>query len=216
MIVRLSQKLATKIHEQPTKSFALDENPYADWSGHLFTADRAQYIIVTNTASLYSAVFYGRGITDDNQFLRRTLDTIREVMDDDGLEFIHRRFIAPSVTMEELPRRKNGHAFGRRLIHRLADSRKKLNDAELAKLFDEKWELGLKQAVERSLPCEFDVARSRLQGKQPDFIDPDQEQRQFRFQSMDFIVQFDQQSGDSRELTQLWKVQSGDDHLKTL
>jgi hypothetical protein len=97
MIVRLSQKLATKIHEKPTKSLPLDENPYADWSGHLFTADRAQYIIVTNTASLYSAVFFGRGITDDNQFLRRALDTIREVMDDDGLEFIHRRFVAPSA-----------------------------------------------------------------------------------------------------------------------
>lgn len=96
------------------------------------------------------------------------------------------------------------------------DSRKKLNDAELAKLFDEKWKLGLRQAVENSLPCEFDVAQSRLQGKQKDFVDPDQEQRQFRFQSMDFIVQFDQQSGDDRELTQLWKVQSGDDHPKTL
>jgi hypothetical protein len=96
------------------------------------------------------------------------------------------------------------------------DSRKKLNDKELAALFDSKWELGLRQAVENSLPCEFDVAQSRLQGKQVDFIDPDQEQRQFRFQSMDFIVQFDQQSGDDRELTQLWKVQSGDDHPKTL
>lgn len=64
------------------------------------------------------------------------------------------------------------------------DSRKKLNDTELATLFDTKWELGLRQAVENSLPCEFDVAQSRLQGKQTDFIDPDQEQRQFRFQSM--------------------------------
>ncbi len=96
------------------------------------------------------------------------------------------------------------------------DSRKKLNDTELAKLFDEKWGLGLKQAVENSLPCEFDVAQSRLQGKQKDFVYPDQEQRQFRFQSIDFIVQFDQRSGDERELTQLWKVQSGDDHPKTL
>jgi hypothetical protein len=96
------------------------------------------------------------------------------------------------------------------------DIRNKLNDTELAKLFDEKWELGLQQAVENSLPCEFDVAQSRLQGKQKEWVDPDQEQRQFRFQSMDFIVQFDQQSGDGRELTQLWKVQSGDDHPKTL
>ena len=96
------------------------------------------------------------------------------------------------------------------------DSRKKLKDSELAKLFDEKWELGLRRAVENSLPCEFEVAQSRLQGKQTDFIDPNQEQRQFRFQSMDFVVQFDPQSGGVKELTQLWKVQSGDDHPKTL
>jgi hypothetical protein len=33
---------------------------------------------------------------------------------------------------------------------------------------------------------------------------------------MDFIVQFDEQSDGIKELTQLWKVQSGDDHPKTL
>lgn len=97
MIFRLSQKLAAKIHERPTKVLPLDENPFADWSGHLFTADRSQYIIVTNTASLYSAVFFGRGITDDNQLLCWALDAIREVMDYDGLGFIHRRFVAPSA-----------------------------------------------------------------------------------------------------------------------
>lgn len=112
MIFRLSQKLATKIHEQPPKSLPLDANAFADWSGHLFTADRAQYIIVTNTASLYSAVFYGRGITDDNQFLRQALDTIREVMDDDGLEFIHRRFVAPSTGMVQFSKALNRSVTG--------------------------------------------------------------------------------------------------------
>lgn len=96
------------------------------------------------------------------------------------------------------------------------DSRKKLNSTQLATLFDEKWDAGLSQAIERSLPCEFDVAQSRLQGKQKEFVDPNQEQRQFRFQSMDFIVQLDNQSKKPKELTQLWKVQSGDDHPKTL
>ena len=96
------------------------------------------------------------------------------------------------------------------------DSRMKFDNSQLSRLFDEKWEAGLRQAVEGSLPCEFDVARSRLQQKQREFVDPNQEQRQFRFQSMDFIVQFRNQSGNAKELTQLWKVQSGDDHPKTL
>jgi hypothetical protein len=112
MIFRLSQKLANKIHEKPAKSLPLDANPYADWSGHLFTADRTQYVIVTNTISLYSAVLYGRGITDDNQFLRRALDTIREGMDDDGLEFIHRRFVAPSTATCQFSKALNRSVTG--------------------------------------------------------------------------------------------------------
>ena len=58
MILRLSQKLAKKLKEGTLTSLPLDENHYADWSAHLFTADRTQYIIVTNTQSLYSVVMY--------------------------------------------------------------------------------------------------------------------------------------------------------------
>lgn len=95
------------------------------------------------------------------------------------------------------------------------ESRQKLNEAELVILFDQKWKLGLGQAVNSSLPCEYEVVRSRLQGKQLNFVDKAQEHRQFRYHNMDFIVQFGQ-NVDSKELTQLWKVQSGDDHPKTL
>ena len=37
MIFRLSQKLAKKLKEGSLPSLPLDENPYADWSAHLFT-----------------------------------------------------------------------------------------------------------------------------------------------------------------------------------
>jgi len=52
MIIRLSQKLNTKIKASKLSEMPLDENLYADWSCHLFTADRIQYIIMSNTASL--------------------------------------------------------------------------------------------------------------------------------------------------------------------
>ena len=42
---------------------------FADWSAHLFTAERTQYILISNTASLYSMVMFGRGITDDCRFI---------------------------------------------------------------------------------------------------------------------------------------------------
>ena len=96
MILRLSQKLNTKIKAGRLTDMPLDENPYADWSCHLFTADRTQYIIMCNTKSLYSCVMYGKGITDDSRFIERTLSTIREFMEDDGQQFAYRKFIAPA------------------------------------------------------------------------------------------------------------------------
>ncbi|MEX0726327.1 MAG: hypothetical protein WD065_08665, partial [Planctomycetaceae bacterium] len=74
----------------------LDENPYADWSCHLFTADRTQYIILSNTPSLYSCVMYGRGSTDDSHFILRALSAIREFMEADGQAFVYHKFIAPA------------------------------------------------------------------------------------------------------------------------
>jgi hypothetical protein len=96
MIFRLSQKLAKKLHESSLPSLPLDENPYADWSAHLFTADRAQYVILTNTKSLYSVVMLGTGITDYGEFIGRALDCLREFLTDDGQAFVYQRFIAPS------------------------------------------------------------------------------------------------------------------------
>jgi hypothetical protein len=96
MILRLSQKLNTKIKAGKLVEMPLDENPYSDWSCHLFTADRTQYIMLMNTVSLYSCVMYGRGISDDSTFIARALDTIREFTADDGKQFIYRKFIAPS------------------------------------------------------------------------------------------------------------------------
>jgi hypothetical protein len=96
MIFRLSQKLAQKLHESSLPSLPLDENPYADWSAHLFTADRAQYIIVANTRSFYSVVMYGKGITDYSEVIDRALSSLREFMEQDGQSFVYQRLIAPT------------------------------------------------------------------------------------------------------------------------
>lgn len=95
MILRLSQKLARKIKAGKLSEMPLAENPYADWSCHLFTAGRTQFIIVCNTASLYSCVMFGKGITDDSRFIERALTSIREFMEDDGQQLAYRKFIKP-------------------------------------------------------------------------------------------------------------------------
>jgi hypothetical protein len=96
MIFRLSQKLNDKIRTGRLPALRLDENPFADWSATVFSADRTQYILLTNTKSLYSTVLYGKGITDDGQFIERAFSTIRDFMESDGLGFIYHRFIASS------------------------------------------------------------------------------------------------------------------------
>jgi hypothetical protein len=88
--------LARKLHVATSKVLPLDGNPFADWSAHLFYADRTQYILVTNTASLYSAVMYGKGITTDSDLIRRMLTLLGEVMSDDGFRFMFERLVAPS------------------------------------------------------------------------------------------------------------------------
>jgi uncharacterized protein DUF6933 len=45
--------LGKKIHLAPARWLPADANPFADWSAHLFTAERVQYLMLTNTASLY-------------------------------------------------------------------------------------------------------------------------------------------------------------------
>jgi hypothetical protein len=97
MIFRLSQKLTAKIEAGPLATVPLDENPFADWSAHLFVAGRIQYILLSNTKSLYSTVMFGRGITDDRRFIERALSNIRDFMEGDGQEFVYQRLIAPST-----------------------------------------------------------------------------------------------------------------------
>lgn len=96
MILRLSQKLCTKIKAGSLKTMPLDANPLADWSAHLFVADRTQYIIVSNSESLYSTVLFGKGITNDSHLIERALGSIREFMEADGQAFVYHRFIAPT------------------------------------------------------------------------------------------------------------------------
>ena len=97
MIFRLSQKLNSKIKAGVTKAVPLNENPFADWTAHLFVVDRTQYILLSNTKSLYSTVMYGKGILDERSFIDHALSNLMEFMADDGQQFIYHRFIAPAA-----------------------------------------------------------------------------------------------------------------------
>jgi len=97
MIIRLSQKLAKKIKVGKLVEKPLDQNQYADWSANIFNVGRTQYIILSNTKSLYSCVMYAKGINNDNTFIQRSLSLIREFMEDDGKEAVYEQHIIPAT-----------------------------------------------------------------------------------------------------------------------
>ena len=112
MIVRVSAKLGKKIHLSPDRVLPADESPFADWSAHLFTADRTQYILISNTASLYSMVMFGRGITDDCRFLDRITSYMGEFIRADGHEFIFERLITPCLGRVRFSKALNRSVIG--------------------------------------------------------------------------------------------------------
>ncbi|MAX37679.1 MAG: hypothetical protein CME33_14065 [Gimesia sp.] len=80
MIFRLSQKLNQKIKTGTLEALPLHQNPFADWSCHIFPANRRQYILLSNTKSLYSCVMPAKGVTNQKQFAENALDCIRDFL----------------------------------------------------------------------------------------------------------------------------------------
>ena len=97
MIFRITEKLAKKIKESPQKSIPPAESPYLDWTANLFYVNKVQYIIVTNTQSLYSIIMYAKGINNSSIFINYVLSAMRNFMVEDGNEFIFSRLIAPNA-----------------------------------------------------------------------------------------------------------------------
>ena len=95
MILRLSQKIGSRLKAGPLKPLPLDKAPVADWTSQLFFFDRLPYILVSNTAALYSTVLYAKGITNDSIFITRLTSALRDFMAADGLAFAYDRFIMP-------------------------------------------------------------------------------------------------------------------------
>src|SRR5436309_2823905 len=84
MIFRLSHALNARVQTGVLEALPLHENPLLDWSAHLFPVGRRQFILLTNTVSLLSAVVPGHGITSLAHFQERAFDGIRECLTSHG------------------------------------------------------------------------------------------------------------------------------------
>jgi hypothetical protein len=112
MIFRLSQALSSKIKCGTLGGLPLDENPVADWSAHLFAAGRTQYIMMSNTQSLYSTVMLAKGVTTGDKFLERAVSAIREFLELDGRESVYRRLIEPGCESARFAKALNRSVTG--------------------------------------------------------------------------------------------------------
>jgi hypothetical protein len=97
LIFRITHKLNARIKAGKLASLPPAEDPFTDWSAHLFVAERVQYILLSNTKSLYSTVMYGRGITGVDGFLKGAQSTLRETLEADGLGEVYRSHILPTT-----------------------------------------------------------------------------------------------------------------------
>ena len=112
MIFRLTQKLSDRIEAGVLSALPLHENPLADWSAHLFVVQRVQYILLSNTPSLYSTVMYRKGITDASSFIDRALSSIRMFLELEGQADAFERFIAPASGAVQFARALNRSVSG--------------------------------------------------------------------------------------------------------
>ena len=95
MIIHFTAKLRKKLHIDEVSQVVGETGPHLRWYAHLFRAERAQYILTTNAASLYSIVLHGGGVTDDDLYLRDFISNLRDYLAFDDMRLIYERCIAP-------------------------------------------------------------------------------------------------------------------------
>ena len=97
MTIRLTKKLADKLKIKLAKDYIYELNPIVEWYGHLFIANRIQYILFTNTYSLYSSIIPAKGILTVNKFIEINLSSLYELLKKDGLEIVIEKYITPKL-----------------------------------------------------------------------------------------------------------------------
>jgi|WetSurMetagenome_2_1015567.scaffolds.fasta_scaffold00072_10 hypothetical protein len=80
MIIRLSKKLSGKIKEPNLSVSQPHSNPYLDWHAHVFSTGRGQYIVMTNSKSLFSVFIRGAGITNGNRLTAQFRENLQTVL----------------------------------------------------------------------------------------------------------------------------------------
>lgn len=112
MFLHLTEKLCDKLRLPPLPPALPAMDARMDWYANLFTVERVQYVLTTHAPSLYSVLTYGRGITDDDLYLRTLFPLLREHLEADDLAYIYDRNIAPNLGSVDLSKTRDRSVLG--------------------------------------------------------------------------------------------------------
>lgn len=101
MIFRLTQKLARKIKVEPVDARPPHENPLLDWTANLFMVSRRQCILLTNSRTLYSVVFRGKGVSDEKTFVGQSMTALDQCLTHDGILGLYDAEMEPALGSPE-------------------------------------------------------------------------------------------------------------------
>lgn len=111
MVLRLTKKLADKLKLKALPEY--DEGSVIDeWYGHIFIADRTQYMLFTNAYSLYSVLFPGKGINDIKSFFETAVHSLSETLKKDGFEIMVGRFFTDKIEIIDIYKTNNRGILG--------------------------------------------------------------------------------------------------------
>ncbi|HCY77466.1 MAG TPA: hypothetical protein DHV28_16240, partial [Ignavibacteriales bacterium] len=111
MVIRLTRKLADKIKIKSLPEY--DEGSVIEeWYGHIFIADRVQYMLFTNAFSLYSVLFPGKGINDIKTFFETAFHYLSETLKTDGYGNMVGRFITDKIEIIDVCKTNNRGILG--------------------------------------------------------------------------------------------------------
>ncbi len=112
MVLRLTRKLADKIKIKSLPEYNDKVSAFDEWYGHLFIAERAQYILFTNAYSLYSVLFTGKGLNDIKTFFGTAGYCLSKRLENDGFENMVGRFITNKIEIIDVCKTNNRGILG--------------------------------------------------------------------------------------------------------
>ncbi|NLV44324.1 MAG: hypothetical protein GXY07_07470 [Candidatus Hydrogenedentes bacterium] len=97
MLIHITQKLQQKLHVPTVTAFPMAGQPHQRWYANLFRANRQQYMLTTNAATLYTVVFYGRGVKDDVTYGQAFKEALEQQLLSDNMGGVYQGLIAPCI-----------------------------------------------------------------------------------------------------------------------